>query len=73
MFFRKVFSRVKTMEADEAQDWMARQAPGSFTLLDVRNPKEFAGGFIPGAVLIPLSQLEQRWGEIDPKKPVVTY
>lgn len=73
MFFKNLFSRVKTMEGKEAQRWIAARPPESFTLLDVRNPDEFAGGYIPGAVLIPLKQLEQRLGEIDPRKPVLAY
>jgi len=71
LFFRK--NRIKTMAADEAQRWIEGQSPDSFTLLDVRNPKEFEGGYIPGAILIPLAQLEQRLGEVDPEKPILAY
>ena len=73
MLFKNLFARIKTMEAEEARRWMDGRLPESFTLLDVRNPDEYAGGHIPGAVLIPLAQLKQRLGEIDPDKPVLTY
>jgi sulfur-carrier protein adenylyltransferase/sulfurtransferase len=73
MLFKQLFSRVKTMEAEEARRWMDGRLPESFTLLDVRNPDEYAGGHIPGAKLIPLAQLKQRLDEIDPVKPVLAY
>jgi len=68
-----LFSRVKTMEADEARRWMEGRPPASFTLLDVRQPEEYEAGHLPGAVLIPLPELEKRLGGIDPEKPVLAY
>lgn len=32
--------------------------------IDVREPHEYENGHVPGAQLIPMSQLEQRWSEI---------
>ncbi len=40
-------------------------------LIDVREPSEFAGGRIPGALLIPLGTLPSRAGEIDIDRPAV--
>ncbi|WP_368297981.1 sulfurtransferase TusA family protein [Cytobacillus firmus] len=40
------------------------------TILDVREPAEFAFGHIPGAVNIPLGELEKRFEELDKKKEV---
>lgn len=42
-------------------------------ILDVRQPEEYAQGHIPGATLIPLSELPQRLDELDPAIPVITY
>lgn len=39
-------------------------------LLDVRNPDEFVEGHVPGAVLIPLPDLELRLGEIPDGEPL---
>jgi rhodanese-related sulfurtransferase len=33
-------------------------------LLDVRQPEEVAAGIIPGALHIPLPELEDRWSEV---------
>ena len=43
-------------------------------LVDVRSPGEFSGGHIPGAVNIPVDEVEQRAGEIGAgSRPVVVY
>jgi len=43
---------------------------GSSVLVDVREPDEYVSGHVPGAVLIPMSQLANRMGEIDKASPV---
>lgn len=42
-------------------------------IVDVRNPGEAAAGMIPGAVNIPVRQLPDRVGELDPNAPTVVY
>ena len=42
----------------------AAQVPGDAYLLDVREPGEWAAGHIPGALHIPLGELNQRYPEI---------
>lgn len=56
--------------ASEARRLVAEGA----RLLDVRTPAEFSGGHIPGAVNIPIDDLERRLGELEPKeRPIVVY
>ena len=43
---------------------------GSVTLLDVRTPREYAGGHIEGFRLIPVDELRERLEELEPGKPV---
>lgn len=45
----------------------------SVQFLDIRNPGELDAGGIPGAINIPLPQLEDRYTELDPDRPVVIY
>jgi rhodanese-related sulfurtransferase len=40
------------------------------TVLDVRNPDEYVGGHVAGAVLIPLDQLAARQDEIPAGEPL---
>ncbi len=47
--------------------------PASVTLLDVREPGEYARGKVDGFVNIPLNQLRDRRGELDPDKPVYIH
>jgi phage shock protein E len=42
-------------------------------IVDVRTPDEFRDGAYPGAVNIPLNELQRRLAEIPKDKPVVLY
>lgn len=42
-------------------------------IVDVRNPGETEAGMLPGAVNIPLAELANRIGELDPAAPTVVY
>ncbi len=43
------------------------------TVLDARPPKEFAADHLPGAIDIPIRELEQRLAELPRRKEVVAY
>ncbi|GAA0134626.1 sulfurtransferase TusA family protein [Paenibacillus sp. YSY-4.3] len=45
-------------------------AQEAITILDVREPAEYAFGRIPGAKSIPLGELEQRAGELNPDEDI---
>ena len=51
----------------------ARAANESVQVIDVRNPGETAIGSIPGAMAIPLAQLQDRLDEIDLHQPIVVH
>ena len=58
---------VQEISAEEAmQVWQEKTA----VFIDVRTPEEYKAGHVPGAVLIPLAELEQRLAEI-PREPLV--
>ena len=73
MFLKKVFETVNTISAEEAREYLSEKDSESMTLLDVRTPEEYAKAHIPGAKLIPISELADRLGEIDRDKPVIAY
>lgn len=52
----------------------AGQVPGSaFTLLDVREPAEVAADAIEGSLRVPLGEVVDRMGELDPGKETVVH
>ncbi len=70
---RQMTSDYETMQPDEARQWMADRKQGGYTLLDVRQDWEYDEAHIPGALHIPLPELDDRLGELDPEKPTVVY
>ncbi|MDH3828585.1 MAG: rhodanese-like domain-containing protein, partial [Desulfobacterales bacterium] len=70
---KKLFTPVKSMNADEAKKFIAGRGEGVYTLLDVRQPGEYEIEHIPGARLIPLPGLKDGRSQLDSQKPVVVY
>ncbi|KQW60546.1 MULTISPECIES: metalloregulator ArsR/SmtB family transcription factor [unclassified Ensifer] len=60
-------------QAVTRDDLLSRLQDGLVTVLDVRPEDEFAFGHLPGAVNIPLADLERRLGELPAGKEVVAY
>jgi rhodanese-related sulfurtransferase len=58
------------ISVDALQEQMTR---GEVVLLDVRQEIEFQSGHLPGAISIPVDELEDRLDEIPAGKLVVTY
>jgi rhodanese-related sulfurtransferase len=71
-FVQRRLSSVKDVNNVEATQLINRR---NAVLLDVREPKEFEGGRLPGAIHIPLSQLAGRVSELAKftARPIVAY
>lgn len=63
----------ESIDSTEAKKIMADLPEGEYTLLDVRQPKEYEGEHIPGAKLLPIAQLPDQMQNLDPDKPVIVY
>ncbi|HYS12964.1 MAG TPA: metalloregulator ArsR/SmtB family transcription factor [Burkholderiaceae bacterium] len=61
------------LEPVPAKELLERVRKSLVTVLDVRPPEEFAAGHLPGAVNIPIQELEKRLGELPKRKEVVAY
>lgn len=61
------------LEPVPARELIERARKGLVTVLDVRPPEEFAAGHVPGAVNIPIQQLEKRLAELPKRREVVAY
>lgn len=58
---------------DEARTYMSRGREKNYLLVDVRQPDEYAREHIPGAVLIPLGELETRRNELPTDRDILFY
>lgn len=70
---RGYFTERDDMEPVTREQLVERARDGSVTVLDVRPADEFAIGHLPGAVNIPLDELEARVDELEPGSEVVAY
>jgi rhodanese-related sulfurtransferase len=73
MRWKQFFTPVKSINADQAREFMETRSSKELTTLDVRQPTEYEAGHIPGAKLIPLPDLTNRLDELDHHKPVMVY
>lgn len=64
---------VTNLDPEEARGFMSNHKEGTYTILDVRQPGEYEKARIPGARLVPLPELLDRLGELDPQSPVIAY
>jgi len=67
------FKPVDSMTAEEARRFLKTRGPEGYNLIDVRQPREYERGHLPGAILIPLGELPERLKELDPHKPTIAY
>jgi ArsR family transcriptional regulator len=61
------------LEAVSRDELLERLRSGIATVLDVRPEDEFAHGHLPGALNIPLAQLERRLAELPADREIVAY
>jgi len=50
---------------------LAERLDASAVVVDVRQPDEYLGGHVPGAVLIPLNDVPERFGELPTDREVL--
>jgi rhodanese-related sulfurtransferase len=62
-----------SLEPIPREELLTRVRDGLVTVLDVRPPEEYAAGHVPGAINIPLAELEQHLSEFDADHEIVAY
>ena len=70
---RLYFLSKDDFEPVPAAELLDRARRGLVTILDVRPPQEFAAGHVPGAVNIPIHELEKRIRELPKRKEIIAY
>jgi len=73
MNWRQFLTPVTSIDTDQAKSYLADKQVDDVTILDVRQPKEYEAGHIPGAILMPLPELTDHLQRIDRNKPVMVY
>jgi len=64
---------IKRLTPEGMKALLDKDKNGEFFLLDVRQPEEYEAAHLPGAMLIPLGELEARQEELDRSKKIITY
>ena len=67
------FKPVPTWPAQKVREFLSQKSQEEYNLVDVREPKEYEQGHLPGAQLIPVGKLPDRLRELDPTKPTIVY
>ncbi len=67
------FKPVSTWSAEEIRKFLNQRRAGEYNLVDVRQTEEYEQGHLPGAQLIPVGELPNRIGELNPTKPTIVY
>jgi len=62
-----------SLEPIPREELLERANAGLITVLDVRPAEEYAAGHVPGAVNIPLQELEERLEELGKNQEIVAY
>ncbi|MCP4288010.1 MAG: metalloregulator ArsR/SmtB family transcription factor [Gammaproteobacteria bacterium] len=62
-----------SLEPIPANELLDRARDGLVTVLDVRPTEEYASGHLPGAINIPLAELEKQLDKLDPDHEIVAY
>lgn len=70
---RGYFLERDSLEPVSRSELVERAKADLVTVLDVRPEDEFALGHLPGAINIPMRQLERRLAELDPDQEIVAY
>jgi rhodanese-related sulfurtransferase/DNA-binding MarR family transcriptional regulator len=70
---RAYFESRGAMEPVEGDELVRRVKEGEVTVIDVRPAEEYRAGHIPGAISIPVDELEARLDELNADREVVAY
>ncbi len=62
-----------SLEPVSVSELVERMHQGLVTIIDVRPPEEYTAGHLPGAINVPLTDLENHLSELPPEREIVAY
>ncbi len=69
----RYFKKRDSLEPVSRDELLRRKRAGAVVVIDVRPGDEFAAGHIPGAVHLPLTELERRLADLPRGREIVAY
>jgi rhodanese-related sulfurtransferase/rubrerythrin len=73
MNWKPFLTPVKSIDTEQTKTYLDGKPVDDVTILDVRQPKEYEAGHIPGSILAPLPELTDHMIRFDRSKPVLVY
>jgi len=67
------FNDRDSLEAVSRKELLQRSKDGLVTVLDVRPPEEYESGHIPGAINVPLAEIEQHLADLPKEQDIIAY
>ncbi|MEJ2429570.1 MAG: rhodanese-like domain-containing protein [Deltaproteobacteria bacterium] len=67
------FKPVSTWPAEMVRTFLKEKTEDEYNLVDVRTPKEYEEGHLPGSQSIPVGELSAHLLELDSTKPTIVY
>lgn len=69
-FTEETYPEIERISLEDAK---AALDKGQAVFLDVRGSAAWAAEHVPGALVIPVTEIETRWRELDPNDWIITY
>lgn len=73
MRWKQFFTPAKSMTSEEAKQLIRDHELADVQILDVRQPAEYHGGHIAGAILIPLPELSESYDLLKKDATLLVY
>jgi rhodanese-related sulfurtransferase len=70
---RRFLQARQGLQAVDRELLLAKVRDGGVTVLDVRPQEEYRAGHLPGALSIPLKELERRLADLPPDREIAAY
>ena len=61
------------LSSDQLKEYLEHKQEQDYILVDVREPREYQQGHLPGALLLPLGELAARLSELPPERDIIFY
>jgi rhodanese-related sulfurtransferase len=70
---RRFLEARQSLHPVDREQLLAKVRDGAVTVLDVRPPEEYRAGHLPGALSIPLKELERRLSDLPRDREIIAY